>query len=867
MNPRSGDVHHNGPEFLQGAHHLAVNHFTANAVEGDQNNYTTTHNTHNTYGPPPSKKEIGLQRLYELVSQVGALHDAAVRFPPPKCHPGTREEVLQSISDWAIANSLNKARKRGLDTDSPPFYWLYGPAGAGKSAIAQTLCETFDVLRGGEHLAASFFFSRSSPARNNPKFLFLTIAFCLATYANDTSLRAAINKTITKNPAVLDASIDVQFQELVVKPLRSLWLWRRRRLPKLVIIDGLDECTETDAQRLVLETIRKGLVEKPSMFQTCSIPLRFLIASRPEPVIRNLFSQPEFYSISNRTVLDDSLQTSRDIKLYLVNGFARIAEKYQDTISSIPETWPPSGAIEELVQRASGQFIYASTVLKYVGDEDSLPPDRLTTVLELPPSDAHAFADLDILYHQILIRNPQQKRNHHHLCLVLLFVSLTRRVSNIRLLAQMFSLPEAVIPLAFRGLHSVLNISSDFVTMYHKSFADFLQDKRRSQEYHIDIGDFFRGCSNILRDSEGNGTSFMLGQQWDELVDDRNTCFRQILASNPDTQSLIHFLGTLLWLQTIVPGSISIALLEGALSLNPGSALEAIKGIDCLFIIKLGTIDIRLGSFKDFLLDVNLSKEYHIDISSYSKDLDPFYRQICSSHPSSSQILGFTFLTSKATSLMIMGEIFSLPEEALPEALQALQPVLKISFQDDRVSIFHTPFLDFLQNPQRSGKYHVNANVHRENFLRCCNELFVKPDHVFRTKVENWCELVDDPYSCFKEIMAASPDRNNQMRVLKSFLWLQSLIQGPTPIALLEALTAFPVKTTVSNVLQGLKLVLKLIDRCVDIRFSSFERFLLDSHLSGAFFVEPTSNVDQAAQWCLKTLKQIGYQNVPIPNM
>ncbi|KAJ7921262.1 hypothetical protein B0H13DRAFT_2186162 [Mycena leptocephala] len=78
-----------------------------------------------------------------------ALYDSAESFPQPKCHPDTRTEILDSLYSWAIGSNT-----------APSIFWLYGPAGAGKSAIMQTLCQR---LTDGGRLGGSFFFKRATP--------------------------------------------------------------------------------------------------------------------------------------------------------------------------------------------------------------------------------------------------------------------------------------------------------------------------------------------------------------------------------------------------------------------------------------------------------------------------------------------------------------------------------------------------------------------------------------------------------------------------------------------------------------------------------------------------------------------------------
>src|SRR6266511_1541104 len=65
----------------------------------------------------------------------------------PRCHPGTRVAILNRLSSWV------------KDSESSVHVsWLYGPAGAGKSAIAYSLAE---CLNAEGLLAGSFFFFRS----------------------------------------------------------------------------------------------------------------------------------------------------------------------------------------------------------------------------------------------------------------------------------------------------------------------------------------------------------------------------------------------------------------------------------------------------------------------------------------------------------------------------------------------------------------------------------------------------------------------------------------------------------------------------------------------------------------------------------
>ncbi|KAF9526770.1 hypothetical protein CPB83DRAFT_769792, partial [Crepidotus variabilis] len=77
------------------------------------------------------------------------------RRNPPQCAPETRDEIHDQIKAWADS-PVGKAM----------IFWLFGSAGAGKSAICQTIAEMFKL---NGLLLGNFFFSRSaaSTGRSN----------------------------------------------------------------------------------------------------------------------------------------------------------------------------------------------------------------------------------------------------------------------------------------------------------------------------------------------------------------------------------------------------------------------------------------------------------------------------------------------------------------------------------------------------------------------------------------------------------------------------------------------------------------------------------------------------------------------------
>ncbi|KAJ7892024.1 hypothetical protein B0H13DRAFT_1625744, partial [Mycena leptocephala] len=156
-----------------------------------------------------------------------AFHDAAERSPQPKCHAETRTELLQELWDWSSEDDPNSR-----------VLWLYGPAGAGKSAIAQSFCQQ---LEEEGRLGASFFFKRRHPSRGNGKKLFATIAYQLAV------LLPELSQAVEKDPTIVDRSLSLQLRRLIIEPCQ-----RSLTHSLVIVIDGLDECEGTNVQQEIL---------------------------------------------------------------------------------------------------------------------------------------------------------------------------------------------------------------------------------------------------------------------------------------------------------------------------------------------------------------------------------------------------------------------------------------------------------------------------------------------------------------------------------------------------------------------------------------------------------------------------------------
>ncbi|KAJ7890836.1 hypothetical protein B0H13DRAFT_2530625 [Mycena leptocephala] len=244
-----------------------------------------------------------------------------------------------------------------------------GPAGAGKSAIMQTLCRK---LEDAECLGGAFFFKWGHTTRGNAKILFVTLAYQLA--LNNCHLKPLISQKVEENPSIVGRDMDVQLRKLIVEPCKSL----RDSAPPILLIDGLDECNTHRAQVEILRLIASAVGQHPNTF-------RFLIASRPEARIRETLNEPSFHGILDSLNVEQSFE---DIRKYLRDEFARIYCEHRDTMRDVPTPWPSPEVLKTLVYKSSGYFIYAS-VIKFMDDEYSRPTERLAAIQNLVSLDRH----------------------------------------------------------------------------------------------------------------------------------------------------------------------------------------------------------------------------------------------------------------------------------------------------------------------------------------------------------------------------------------------------------------------------------------------------------------------------------------------
>ncbi|KAM6493343.1 hypothetical protein JOM56_011477 [Amanita muscaria] len=309
---------------------------------------------------------------------------------------------------------------------------------------------------------------RGLASENKP--LFPTLAWQLA--FSIPAIKDFLVHALDNTPHLPRKDVETQFEQLVAHPFQqtnSIASQLSQPAP-VIIIDGLDECSNEQLQRRILAVIGNAVKDN-------HVPLHFLICSRQEALIEDVFDQFKDFTLRiDLATLDDS---NHDIEKYLVDQFSDIATK-----RSLAPAWPGPEIIEEFVFKSSGNFIFAVTVMRYVSDEDCDPEEQLDIVRNLKPhGKASPFAILDELYLEIL----KQQRDQDFLKTFLALL-VGRSSINADALheddATLMNVSEKKLHMKLRRMRSLLKFGP-FIDVHHKSFLDFLQDPSRSGEYHV----------------------------------------------------------------------------------------------------------------------------------------------------------------------------------------------------------------------------------------------------------------------------------------------------------------------------------------------------------------------------------------------
>lgn len=314
-----------------------------------------------------------------------------------------------------------------------------------------------------------------------------------------------------------------QFRVLVVEPFVEKKLRNGSEI-LVIILDGLDECGGDPAEREPDQTrsrertgdyVQCEIVRLISNFvlQYPLVPLIWIIASRPEKYLQAVFYDEDVQpSFEEEDIPVDSIEACEDVEKFLNSEFTQIRKKYPDHIPEI--MWPSSKDFLLITKAASGLFIFAEVVIRFIDDPMVKNPIAqlghvLSAISKISWShnQKNPLAVLYAIYTEIISRIPPNmleaakkliahcgcELSGFNLCLISNYLGITRDVA-ITVLYHLHSV--MYIP-------SVKDIGVTRPRFYHASFRDFLENPSRSHEFSIkkfgDNDEILQGLFNLVQ--------------------------------------------------------------------------------------------------------------------------------------------------------------------------------------------------------------------------------------------------------------------------------------------------------------------------------------------------------------------------------
>ncbi|KAF9521806.1 hypothetical protein CPB83DRAFT_865210 [Crepidotus variabilis] len=469
-----------------------LNNATHVALTNTQVN-VNNHSHHNH--PTPSGQSPGSLELAKLYRHCapGALLNSVERPDPPKCRPKTRRKLLVETKGFATAEGPTSSA-----------LWLTGSAGSGKTAICQTTAE--ELKQAGYVLGCHFFFRSSKDGKRSDGHCWVPnlVQEMVGLFPETLPY---VEKIIRRHHAVFNQQPDGVLEELFLNPLKVFagkrFFFRRAlkwcfgkssttsifatQIPRLIVVDGLDECKSPEMQVHILKTIANVIPKLP-------IPIRFIIASRPETHIRAAINDLFSHIPLQRINLDEDQDIRKDLDEYYHDRFDVIRRDHPSLRGQEAyKTWPSQEQIESLIAKSSTQFIFASTVMNYISDRRGNPLTRLEVVLgiKVTPQKDKPYLELDILYRIILLTVEEDERKVVFLILSFIYLAGKGDYPDLHLraspefLEELLKLEVGDVPRFLDPLVSILSLPeapSGIITMLHASFFDYLCNPDRSED-------------------------------------------------------------------------------------------------------------------------------------------------------------------------------------------------------------------------------------------------------------------------------------------------------------------------------------------------------------------------------------------------
>ena len=265
---------------------------------------------------------------------------------------GTRESILNDITAWATNGSGQN------NVPQSNIYWIYGLPGIGKTALAHSICETFDDRK---QLVGAFFCRKDDTNSSEPRNIIPTLIYKLADISS--TFRKIVAECLRNYPHLTTESMkDTFFLDFI------------RSLPHppnehslVFVIDALDECDNTQSRG----DAQKSLTDAAALAPW----LKIVITSRPEADIERFFNGlASSGHLSYDLAIDP--KASDDLRTFAQSQFDSVAKYWH-----LSTPWPNEADFNKIISRADGLFMFIKTlVLALKGCKD--PEEYLKETLQ-----------------------------------------------------------------------------------------------------------------------------------------------------------------------------------------------------------------------------------------------------------------------------------------------------------------------------------------------------------------------------------------------------------------------------------------------------------------------------------------------------
>ncbi|KAJ3716753.1 hypothetical protein DFJ43DRAFT_1100809 [Lentinula guzmanii] len=391
------------------------------------------------------------------------------------CLPGTRTAILIRAKE-----TLRSALTSG---DGQKF-WLTGVSGSGKSTLSTSLVS---ALRADGITVATFFCRRDQVDRCNPCRVIPTLAWYLASELPEfrTSL-GPILLELEEGRKALPTHPMAQLNTLLLRPLWDLATVHASRPclspPIVILIDALDESDESSRLLLV------------DAFTSINFPVGVsivLVSRKTRDLKQRLQSIPVLLDLDQHLHSPDM---DHDIRLYLENRLRYIREQQHEDAN-----WPSEIEVSSLTKRADGLFIWAVIACNFI--EQPSCRNELSRLLKsnvvVGIDDLYAYT-LGYEFSKMHGKDAWVRDYRSVMGCIICSISPLSPTDIAFLLGKRLNVVNATLQI----LQPLLTNDQDHVRLIHASLADYLLDKKRSQQLwvphsylHLALA---RGSLNVL---------------------------------------------------------------------------------------------------------------------------------------------------------------------------------------------------------------------------------------------------------------------------------------------------------------------------------------------------------------------------------